>query len=286
LNKYLVLKLSIFLISQFLYLNSITAQTNTFEGSIMYGEKKNLSASLDLYIDSSYNVRGRLKRMVGNKWFNNSIEGKFNHEDNSIFIKEAKTIANSCPIYINGYVRHLMENFYVIAGVFKSTNIHYCDSGHVNLVNRDFLFNYYNHTKSNAQPDDKAALNNLMSGLKTKIEAEKVFIPVTSSDKINLTIDKDTFLLKIYDNLKVDGDRVKITFNDKIVAQNLSITSKYNEYILVARKGKNLLNIEAISEGSIPMNTSKVELYNYRIHQFYENKLLKSQKSTYIINYE
>ncbi len=276
----------LFFLSFLLIANYSFSQSNTFEGSIMYGEKKNLSASLELYIDTNYNVTGRLKRIIGKQLFNNSIEGKFNYEDNSIFIKEAKTKANTCPIYLNGYIKYLMDNIYVIAGVFKSTNIMYCDSGHVNLVNRDFLFNYYNRSRAASQINDDQAMQSLISGLKTKIEADKVYVPVTSADKINLTIDKDTIILKIYDNLRVDGDKVKIMFNDKIVANNLLITGKNSEFILVARKGKNTLNINAISEGSIPMNTSKVELYNYKIHQFYENKLFKNQQSTYIINYE
>lgn len=276
----------LFFISFLHFTISSFSQSNTFEGSIMYGEKKNLSASLELYIDTNYIVTGRLKRIIGKQLFNNTIEGKFNYEDNSIFIKEAKTNANTCPIYLNGYIKHLMDNIYIIAGVFKSTNIMYCDSGHVNLVNRDFLFNYYNRSRATAQLNDEKAMQSLMSGLKTKIEADKVFVPVTSADKVNLTIDKDSIVLKIYDNLRIDGDKVKIVFNDKIIANNHLITGKFSEFILIARKGKNILNINAISEGSIPMNTSKVELYNYKIHQFYENKLLKNQQSTYIINYE
>lgn len=277
---------NLFFISFLHFTISSFSQSNTFEGSIMYGEKKNLSASLELYIDTNYIVTGRLKRIIGKQLFNNTIEGKFNYEDNSIFIKEAKTNANTCPIYLNGYIKHLMDNIYIIAGVFKSTNIMYCDSGHVNLVNRDFLFNYYNRSRATAQLNDEKAMQSLMSGLKTKIEADKVFVPVTSADKVNLTIDKDSIVLKIYDNLRIDGDKVKIVFNDKIIANNHLITGKFSEFILIARKGKNTLNINAISEGSIPMNTSKVELYNYKIHQFYENKLFKNQQSTYIINYE
>lgn len=277
---------NLFFISFLHFTISSFSQSNTFEGSIMYGEKKNLSASLEIYIDTNYIVTGRLKRIIGKQLFNNTIEGKFNYEDNSIFIKEAKTSANTCPIYLNGYIKHLMDNIYIIAGVFKSTNIMYCDSGHVNLVNRDFLFNYYNRSRATAQLNDEKAMQSLMSGLKTKIEADKVFVPVTSADKVNLTIDKDSIVLKIYDNLRIDGDKVKIVFNDKIIANNHLITGKFSEFILIARKGKNTLNIHAISEGSIPMNTSKVELYNYKIHQFYENKLLKNQQSTYIINYE
>lgn len=278
-------KFCFLLLVTLILVTDLNSQSNTFTGSIMYGEKKTLTASLDLYIDSNYIVSGRLKRMVGNQLFDNTIEGNFNYEDNSIFIKEKKTKANTCPIYINGYVKHLMDNIFVIAGVFKSTNILYCDSGHVNLVNRDFIFNLYNKTKLSSEMDD-ASLQNLMTGLASKIDADKIFVPVTSSDKINLKIDKDTLVLKIYDNLRVDGDKVKITFNNKLIANNLSITAKSSEFILIAQKGKNILTINAVSEGSIPMNTSKVELYNYRIHQFYENKLLKNQQSTYIINYE
>jgi hypothetical protein len=269
------LKNLIFFLSSFIFIGSLLSQSNEFEGSIMYSDKKNLLSSLDIFIDSSYQVTGSLTRMIGAKKMNHTIEGKFNHEDNSI-----------CPIYINGYVKHLMENFYVIAGVFQSSNTTFCDSGHVNLVNRNFKFNLYNRVEKSSQLDDSAVMQNLMSGLKSKMDADKIFIPVTSQDKISLSIDKDTFILKIYDNLRIDGDKVKIIFNDAVVVNNLSIVAKPFEYILKAKKGKNILTIKAISEGSIPMNTSKVELYNYRLHEYFENKLLKDQQSTYIINYE
>jgi hypothetical protein len=269
-----------------LFHTSILAQSNSFEGSIMYSDKLNRDASLSIYIDSSYFVTGIINRYLGTTKLENSVSGKFNFEDNSIYLKENRSSANSCPIYINGWVKNLFDNIYVIAGIFQSTNTKFCDSGHINLVNRDFKFNLYNKALKFTELNDSLAMLVLKKSLQTKIDEEKVFKTVLSTNKINLRVDKDTFILRIYDNLRVDGDKVKISFNNIVVANNLVITGKAFEYILIAKKGNNILNIKAMSEGSIPMNTSKVELYNYRLHEYYENKLLLNQQSTYIIHYE
>lgn len=284
-SSFFIMYLRIILISQLFYLSPLISQTNDFNGSIMYSKKLKKEASLSIHIDSAYNVSGTLTRSDLNKELKNKVIGKFDPSDNSIFIKEIRSNENTCPIYINGWVKNLFDNIFVIAGIYQSSNSKFCDSGHVNLINRNFKFNLYNKSVVHQELNDSLTFLTLQTALNSKIEKEKVFKTVSSNDKISLSIDKDTFVLKIYDNLRIDGDKVKITLNDIVVANNLDINSKASEYILVAKLGINTIQITAISEGSIPMNTSKVELYNYKIHEFYENKLLKNQKSTYIIHY-
>jgi hypothetical protein len=70
-----------------------------------------------------------------------------------------------------------------------------------------------------SEKDEEAILTNLLS---QKIKKEANFIQVRENDKVEINAGADTLYLKIYDNQKVDGDRVKIVFNETVVIRQLS----------------------------------------------------------------
>lgn len=278
-NKFIVLLL-VFIIG-----NSLLGQKNNFSGSIMYGDKQNLPCELSLNIDSSYQVSGNLTREVNGKMVNHMITGDFNPEDKTIYLREYARSKSDCAIFLQGKVYHLIENIYTIAGIFKSLDSQNCPSGHINVICRDFKFNLYPKEQKKpillSEKDEEAILTNLLS---QKIKKEINFIQVRENDKVEINAGADTLYIKIYDNQKVDGDRVKILFNEIIVTDNYLLTDEQVIFKLLPQKGKNILKILAINEGKIALNTSKVELYNRLIHEYYINVLYKNQHIQYEIN--
>lgn len=265
---------------------SFFGQKNLFEGSVMYGDKKNLKCELDIKIDSSYQVSGNLSREIGGTTVNHMITGDFNPEDKTIYFREYARSKSDCAIFFQGKVYYLIQDIYTIAGIFKSLDSARCSTGHINVICRNFKFNLYPKEEEKkplviSEKDQEAILNSLLS---QKIKKEANFIQVRENDKIEINAGSDTLYLKIYDNQKVDGDRVKIEFNETVVSDNYLLTEEKTIFKLLPSKGKNILKIIALNEGRIALNTSKVELYNRAIHEYYINVLYKNQHTQYEIN--
>jgi hypothetical protein len=262
----------------------LLGQKNDFQGSIMYSDKKNLNCEVQISIDSSYQVTGNLSRDENNKTVNHMITGDFNPEDKTIYLREYARSKSDCAIFFQGKVYFLLENIYTIAGIFKSLDSQNCPSGHINVICRDFKFNLYPKEEKKptllSEKDEEAILTNLLS---QKIKKEANFIQVRENDKVEINAGADTLYLKIYDNQKVDGDRVKIVFNETVVIDNFLLTDEKVVFKIVPQAGKNILIIVALNEGRIALNTSKVELYNKQIHEYYINVLYKSQHTQYEI---
>lgn len=262
----------------------LLGQKNDFQGSIMYSDKKNLNCEVQISIDSSYQVTGNLSRDENNKTVNHMITGDFNPEDKTIYLREYARSKSDCAIFFQGKVYFLLENIYTIACIFKSLDSQNCPSGHINVICRDFKFNLYPKEEKKpimlSEKDEEAILTNLLS---QKIKKEANFIQVRENDKVEINAGADTLYLKIYDNQKVDGDRVQIVFNENVVIDNFLLTDEKVVFKVLPQAGKNILKIVALNEGRIALNTSKVEIYNRQIHEYYINVLYKSQHTQYEI---
>lgn len=262
----------------------LLGQKNDFHGSIMYSDKKNLNCEVQISIDSSYQVTGSLSRDENNKTVNHMITGDFNPEDKTMYLREYARSKSDCAIFFQGKVYFLLENIYTIAGIFKSLDSQNCPSGHINVICRDFKFNLYPKEEKKpimlSEKDEEAILTNLLS---QKIKKEANFIQVRENDKVEINAGADTLYLKIYDNQKVDGDRVQIVFNENVVIDNFLLTDEKVVFKVLPKAGKNILKIVALNEGRIALNTSKVEIYNRQIHEYYINVLYKSQHTQYEI---
>jgi hypothetical protein len=90
------------------------------------------------------------------------------------------------------------------------------------------------------------------------------------------------------DHEYVDGDRVKIYLNDKIVDPNVLLTGTFKGINLDLEKGFNRLDFEALNEGSSSPNTAQVDVYDDQGKLIYSNKWLLStgSKATLIITKE
>ena len=265
--------------------SSLLGQKNHFSGSIMYGDKKNLPCELYIHIDSSYQVSGNLSREVKGNMVRSMISGDFNPQEKTIYLREYARNKADCAILFQGKVYPLIENIYAIAGIFKSLDSQNCPSGHINVICRNFKFNLYPQEVKKpinlSENDEEAILTNLLS---QKIKKEANFIQVRENDKVEINAGADTLYLKIYDNQKVDGDRVRIEFNETVVVDNYVLAEEQMVFKLLPKRGKNILKILAINEGKIALNTSKVELYNRVLHDYYLNVLSKNQHAQYEIN--
>ncbi|MRI01843.1 hypothetical protein GH721_14975 [Kriegella sp. EG-1] len=90
------------------------------------------------------------------------------------------------------------------------------------------------------------------------------------------------------DHEYVDGDRVKISVNDRIVDANILLTGGFKGVNVDLEKGFNRIEFEALNEGSSSPNTAQVDVYDDQGKLIYSNKWLLSEGSvaTFIVTKE
>lgn len=260
---------------------SIFCQKNNFKGSILYNDKKNKPCKLNIYIDSNYTLAGKLFREEKDKMVEHFITGDFDPNTQHVYFREYAISKSDCPIFFQGKISHIIQKIYAIAGLFQSQDSQRCSNGHLNVISENFNLNLYSAKKTVIQLSEKEEEKILSQILAKKTEKEQNFIQVKHDEKVNLQTSGDSIVIKVYDNQKVDGDRIKIVFNNTVVLDNFPLSNDQKTISVKPSKGKNLLKIYAVSEGRISMNTSKVEIYNHRFHEYFINVLQKNQFSTY-----
>jgi len=86
----------------------------------------------------------------------------------------------------------------------------------------------------------------------------------------------------------VDGDRVKIYMNDRVIDPNILLTGSFKGVNIDLEEGFNRIDFEALNVGSSPPNTAQVDVYDDQGQLIYSNKWLLStgSKATLIITKE
>jgi len=71
----------------------------------------------------------------------------------------------------------------------------------------------------------------------------------------------DKIILEVWDGTAVDGDRITITLNGKVVLENYSLRSEKHKLVLETGGNElNVINIIALNEGGDPPNTANITL--------------------------
>lgn len=86
----------------------------------------------------------------------------------------------------------------------------------------------------------------------------------------------------------VDGDRVKIYLNERVIDANTLLTGSFKGINVDLDEGFNRFEFEALNVGSSPPNTAQIDVYNDKGELIYSNKWLLStgSRATLIITKE
>ena len=100
-----------------------------------------------------------------------------------------------------------------------------------------------------------------------------------------LETDSKYVIIKCRDHEYVDGDRVRIIVNDKIVVQNLTLDSSFRGINLKLGKGFNKIDFVALNQGSSGPNTAELRIYddNKKLLSSNQWNLATGSKATLII---
>ena len=97
---------------------------------------------------------------------------------------------------------------------------------------------------------------------KEKIDATQVLQTQILKDGDNFTINWESKKLKLYiwDANKEDGDKIQLKINGNIILNEFETRNKRKKIKYKLHQGRNIIEITALSLGSSPPNTSRIEL--------------------------
>jgi hypothetical protein len=97
-----------------------------------------------------------------------------------------------------------------------------------------------------------------------KLEEKKSAVLQTKQlkdgDDFVIEWENDNLKLFIWDANEEDGDRIRLKINDEIILYDYTTKRKRKKIKYKLRKGENIIEIKAISLGTSPPNTSRIEL--------------------------
>lgn len=87
------------------------------------------------------------------------------------------------------------------------------------------------------------------------------------------------------DHEYVDGDRIRVYLNDKVVDANIYLTESFKKLNLDLEKGFNKIDFEALNEGTSSPNTAQINVYDDQGKLIHSNmwNLSTGSKATIII---
>jgi hypothetical protein len=71
---------------------------------------------------------------------------------------------------------------------------------------------------------------------------------------------EEVLTLLVWDNGKVDKDRINVTHNGLVVLENFTIKKKRKKITITLNKGMNIVSIKALNVGDFPPNTARIQI--------------------------
>ena len=117
---------------------------------------------------------------------------------------------------------------------------------------------------------------------------DKVIIPKYAKDQFlgELSTQADNVNIKYRDHEYVDGDRIRVYVNGDVVQSNVSLGSAFSGFVLALIPGENVIEFEALNQGSSGPNTAELHVYddNGLIISAKEWNLLTGRKAIIRVN--
>jgi hypothetical protein len=256
--------LALSLFNTFSYADSIEEEylgTITVKGIGDYTYKLNLLINGEKLLGTSVTNIGNKDEAVVNILGSVNQEGTIKFKETSIIktkIKEDKSIICFIEATLN---RKNIDGIDFLEGTFtgrdKRKNI--CGSGTIRLIKK--ISNIQQFSNSFTIANTTTSIERLSNHLVN-------IIPCTSN-KVKV---------RIFDNGKLDGDELKVIYNNKVLRERINLNNEGNIFELeLAQNTNNLMQIFVLSEGNYPPNTATIEVTsNNQVRVYQLNSLLKT----------
>ncbi len=216
------------------------------------------------------------------------IEGTLDRKNDIISFNEVGNISTKsdypdstfCYVHLYDAKIKLKKRKRVIQGHFYSRYLDgsLCIEGDIYLMGEEMMFNKFEKVTKRAKilVDDKK-LERVENDLAdTKENLKNVLM--ADDDQMVFNVSTPTLQLKIWDAEHVDGDRISVYQNDKLILDNYSVLKEPK--LLVVRMDSDIQNVRIVAnnEGRIPPNSANIEIIEANNHTPLKVKLNKGNE--------
>lgn len=271
-------------ISLFLFSSLFSQNTVEFSGIIRVGKKESYNYTIKFNVDSLGKLKGysifnqdkadETKTLISGTYIKNKLDFK----EYKILSTKSKTSLNDmCYVHFSGEQKKVLT-VQMMTGKYKGyyNNGKQCAEGSINLTNKEKLMGrvdsilYLKRDSIYKNQEDSKAVQQA--------------IPKVNNDdsKTNISWKSDSLKFKIWDQDKVDNDRIKVMVNNVVVKEELILSDKTFEYKVPISKNM-VVEIIALNKGFFPPNTSKILLLDGKTKHYFINNLNEKKSTTYNI---
>ena len=205
------------------------------------------------------------------------ITGTYNKKDKSYILKESQIISTNSEAELSSFC-YIHMNIKQVGNMLSSR------------IEGDFT-GYFLDGKKCANGNIFLMKNEKLEKIKKKInkkinkkissekEKNQIFNTKILSDDEDMSINwsSDNIIIYIWDANKIDGDKINLKINEKMVLKDFKTKKKRKKIKYQLKKGENIIKLTATNLGLHPPNTSRIELIDGNtkypvITQLRENK--------------
>jgi hypothetical protein len=241
--------------------NIFAGDTLYFVGNIKISKKVSYSYNLRFIVENENKIRGySLSDLGGPNEVKTKIIGTFDSSKMILTYEEKDILRSKVDLKKNDlcFVKAILkikkskmgESLYGKFTAFEPGKTEICASGEVKLMNTNrikvLLKKIYGADESlkNNGPESKTK--------PVEISDNKGKEFLVTGTKVKLTV---------WDQGKVDGDKISIMLNDKYILENYVITASTKVIdLILSDTEKDVIKIIAINEGSLPPNTAAIKI--------------------------
>ena len=250
-----VLILLLFL--NFAELSSAQNMQKNYLGSLILSNNSSISFSIH-FNEQNGVVNGYSLTNIGNPDETKSdISGVYFKKDKSFQLQETQILRTSsesdlstfCFINANLSIKGKLANKRLegeFIGLFPNNDT--CAEGKILLMEKEIVEKKIKKAKKKIE--------------KLEERTNQVLITKQLKDGDDFVVkwEADDLKLFVWDANKEDGDRIRLKINDEIILYDYTTKRKRKKVKYKLRKGENTIEIEALSLGSSPPNTSRIQL--------------------------
>jgi hypothetical protein len=242
-------------------LNLFAIDTLYFVGSIKISSKLSYTYNLRFIIEAENKIRGySLSDLGGPNEVKTKIIGTFDSTKMTLTYEEKDVLRSKVDLKKNDlcFVKatlkikksKVLESLTGKFTAYEPGKTEICASGEVKLVNTDRI----KVLLKKVYGTDEALKN-------TGPESKTKPIEISDDKGKELLITGTKVKLTIWDQGKVDGDKISIMLDGKYVLENYSITAQTKIIeLLLSDKEISTLKIIALNEGTLPPNTAAIKI--------------------------
>lgn len=204
----------------------------------------------------------------GNHETKNSLVGKYDKKSNILTFKETDILYTKstfeeksfCFVNFSTRVKLSNENSKIegkFDGLFRNNKK--CINGTLTLIGSQKINKLVSTVNKKIQKSKKIDIKTKEKYNPIKLMDSLKMNNLVSNQNLNVFWESDDFVMEIWDNGKIDDDKINLYANDKLILNNYSVTMD-KKIIKLKSISKNVIKIEALNEGTISPNTARILL--------------------------